>query len=341
MRISRPSSTVAKQPQVEMHRGQYAGMRWAESLRRGILEHLYDLVTMDITPEPEGRVPVATGRERMIEVAVVQMATRPYDAAAARAASVCRLHEAFAAGADVVVLPELIVPGYGVDAALVAGVAEPLDGPTVTAWAEVAAARGGLVVGGFAERDGPRLFNAAVAVSRDGVLLHYRKLHPFAAERCCFAEGDLGLPVAMTPWGAIGVCVCYDLRFVETLRMLSLAGAELVCVPTAWVAGFDAPHDAGPPPQAAAAILQANLDQVYVACSSQTGTPGNTRLLGGSLVASPRGEVLAGPMVEGQMGASHVRIDLDDVMRSRTRGKGISPRKDRRPDVYGLGRAGL
>ena len=54
-----------------------------------------------------------------------------------------------------------------------------------------------------------------------------------------FLPGDLGFPVAETPVGTLGICVCYDLRFVEVVRLMALRDAELICVPTAWVAGYD------------------------------------------------------------------------------------------------------
>jgi hypothetical protein len=54
-----------------------------------------------------------------------------------------------------------------------------------------------------------------------------------------FTPGNLGFPVAETQLGVLGVCVCYDLRFVEVARLLALQGAELICVPAAWTGGYD------------------------------------------------------------------------------------------------------
>lgn len=274
---------------------------------------------------------------RVLSVAVAQLGTVPYDADRARATTVRWLNDGFGQGADVIVLPELVVPGYGLDPAAVSAAAEPLDGPIVEAWTAAARHAGGLVVGGFAERDGEALYNSAVAVSGDGVLLHYRKLHCFAREREVFAPGDLGLPVVDTEWGRIGVCVCYDLRFVETLRILSLAGAELVCVPTAWVGGFDPSADPDAvPPQATGAMVQANLDQVFVACASQTGRPGEIDLLGGSLVVDPWGKPRVEPLPRREERLAFADIDLADVRTAHARGAGINPREDRRSDVYSL-----
>jgi predicted amidohydrolase len=270
-------------------------------------------------------------------VAVVQL-TRPHGGDDNRAASVDAARDAFGSGAEIVVLPELIVPGYGWDPGTVERLAEPLDGPTVTAWTAVARDAGGLVAGGFAERDGDRLFNTAVVVDGGGVVLHYRKLHPFSGEKDVYTPGDLGLPVADTRFGAIGLCVCYDLRFVETLRVLALRGAALVCVPTAWVPGFDSERwdENGFCPQARSAVVQANLDQVFVACASQAGRQAEFEFLGSSLVVDPRGRVLAGPLPGDRDETAIVELDMNGAGASFDRGGGVRPRDDRRTDVYAL-----
>ncbi|MGH2948626.1 MAG: nitrilase-related carbon-nitrogen hydrolase, partial [Solirubrobacteraceae bacterium] len=250
--------------------------------------------------------------------------------------------EAFERGADVAVLPELLVPGYVADRERLLPLAEPIDGPTVTAWRAVAAAAGGHVAGGFCERAGDDLFNTAVLVGPDGIALHYRKLHLFAGEKHAFRPGDRGLPVVVTPFGTVGVCVCYDLRFVETVRILALRGAELVLVPTAWVPGFDRIRfdEDGMPPQVRGALLQANLNQVFIACASQAGAHGDLEFLGSSMVADPRGRCLLGPLSADEDAVAVVKVDLDEVGAAQTRIPLVEPRADRRTDVYGIAVAG-
>jgi len=176
---------------------------------------------------------------RPLAIGLAQITGEPYAGEDNRRLSVRAATELFAGGAQLVVLPELIVPGYGTDPSRLEALAETLDGPTVTAWAQAAADAGGYLAGGICERDGDRLYDSAVLVGPEGVVLHYRKLHLFGEEKSVFAVGDVGLPVARTPFGVVGLCICYDLRFVETIRALSLMGAELVCVPTAWLSGFN------------------------------------------------------------------------------------------------------
>ena len=218
----------------------------------------------------------------------------------------------------------------------------PPKGPTFEAWRELASQAGGVIVGGFCESGPGGIYNSAIAVGPDALLLHYRKVHPFAAEKLTFLPGDLGFPVAETPVGTLGICVCYDLRFVEVVRLMALRDAELICVPTAWVAGYDQQRwdDRGLCPQAHAAILQANLSQVFIACASQAGSNGETEFLGSSILVDPWGQLVAGPLSGTEDETAIVEIDVEDAGRARVRGPLITPREDRRTDVYGIWAAG-
>jgi N-carbamoylputrescine amidase len=273
---------------------------------------------------------------RPLTLALAQITSRPYDAEWNRQLSVAKAREAFAQGAQLAILPELFVSSYGADRERLLDVAEPLDGPTVRAWTELAAEAGGWIAGGFCEREGDLLFNTAVIVGPEGVALHYRKLHLFREEKHAFAPGDVGLPVATLPFGRVGLCVCYDLRFVETVRLLALAGAELICVPTAWVTGFDQERwdEKGLAPQAHGALLQANLSQVFIACASQVGVSGELEFLGSSLVADPFGKLVAGPLSGTEPGLEVATIDLAAAAEAQVRDPLIRPRDDRRTDVY-------
>jgi predicted amidohydrolase len=247
--------------------------------------------------------------------------------------------QSFAGGADIVVFPELAVSGYTTDRATLQSVAEPIDGPAVTVLSSVANRHGGLVVFGFAERSHDRFFNTVVVVDGSGPILHYRKLHLFDREGEVYAEGDLGMPVVDTAYGRLGVCVCYDLRFVEVLRILSLQGADLVLAPAAWVAGFDPVVSAeGLTRQAEGVVTQANLNQVAVVAVSQVGPLGDTgtRLLGGSLAVDAYGDVIGAPLSRTEEDSTLVDIDLRAGREAQVRSALIRPREQRRRDVYSL-----
>lgn len=237
-------------------------------------------------------------------------------------------------GADVVVFPELADSGYTTDADMIATVARPVDDRLVEDLRALTARHGGIVVGGLCERDGDRFYNSVVAIGAAGLLLHYRKLHLFDAEKEVFTAGAT-LPVVETEFGVLGVCVCYDLRFVEVLRGLSLRGADLVLAPAAWVEGYDQAPAVGLVQQAEAVVVQANLDQVAVVAVSQAPHPGS-RILGGSVAVDSYGRLLAGPLSRVEPDRATVDLDIDRIRAAQIRGPRIRPREDRRTDVYGV-----
>jgi N-carbamoylputrescine amidase len=279
---------------------------------------------------------------RDVTIGLAQVTGAAYAAEDNRALSVRAARDLFARGADLVVLPELIVSGYALDPERLAAIAEPLDGPTIAAWTALAAETGGWLAGGFCERAGDAIHNSAVLVGPDGVALHYSKLQLFREEKHAFAPGDLGLPVVQTPLGSIGMCLCYDLRFPEIARILALKGAEIICVPTAWVAGFDtARWDAeGYATQARNALLQANLNQAFIACASQAGERHGFVFLGSSLLCDPYGKPLLGPLPGDVDALDCTTVDVDAAQRALHREPLLDPRADRRTDVYGLAIAG-
>ena len=274
----------------------------------------------------------------MTRIGLAQILSRPDAAEANRRASVDAVASLFEQGADIVVVPEMAVPWYTTDRGALEPRAETLDGPTVVAWQEQAGRHGGLVVGGLCERSGDSIYNSAVAVDASGVIAHYRKLHLFDVEKHCFTPGDAGLTVVETAYGTIGLCICYDLRFVEVVRVLALRGADLICVPTAWVRGFDRREyrEGELIAHAEGALVQANLSQVFIACTSQVGAGDGVELLGSSVVADPYGRIAGGPLSTVREQLEVVEVDLAEARRAQDRSELIRPRADRRTDVYGI-----
>jgi predicted amidohydrolase len=272
----------------------------------------------------------------VVSVGLVQISGQPFEVDLNRELADRSASSAFEQGADIVVLPEMIIPGYVADRERLMAIAEPIDGPTVGAWTKLAARVDGYVVGGFCEADGDAIFNTAVAVGPEGLILHYRKVHLFDDEKLAFQPGDLGFPVVETRFGRIGVCVCYDLRFVEVVRIMALNGADMICVPTAWLSGFDEERwdDKGMPPQARGAVLQANLSQVFIACASQAGEHGGRFFLGGSCLVDPYGALAAGPLPGSEFATQVTEIEISAAKRAQVRSPLIAPRADRRTDVY-------
>ena len=179
---------------------------------------------------------------RSFTVAAVQCASAYLDPVANASLTEGHIRAAAAQGAQLVVLPELVASSYAPGAENFTDLAESASDPghCLSTWIRLAAELNVGVIAGFLERSGDQIFNSAVVVDPKGQILDvYRKLHLFGAEQNVFIPGDRGLPIVEIHGARVGVQVCYDLRFPETLRILALRGAEVVAVPTAWTGGFD------------------------------------------------------------------------------------------------------
>jgi N-carbamoylputrescine amidase len=274
-------------------------------------------------------------------IGLAQLECVPLDAAENTARTTAALRTAAAGGADLVVLPELVATGYVLDRTALWDLAESTadPGPVLSAWSEEARALGVTVVGGFAERDGDRLYNSVAVVRPDGTVAGtYRKLHLFGREREVFAPGDLGLPVFEVGGIRLGVVVCYDLRFPEAVRIHALRDVDVVAVPTCWVSGFDVSVPVSPTAsigQVDGALVQGNLNSVFIACADQVGAAEPFTFLGRSVLVDPYGRPALGPLDAVTPDVRVVVVDTDTVRAARHRGPGISPLEDRRTDVYG------
>jgi deaminated glutathione amidase len=176
-----------------------------------------------------------------MRIGVIQMAATTDKAV--NIATIERLVGTVGEDCDLVVLPEGAMHDFGKPEDDLAAAAEPLDGPFVGSLQRLAARLGTVLVAGMFERtdEAERVFNTLVAVSPDGLLTHYRKLHLYdsfgyrESERLVPGDGSLAvLPVADL---TLGLMTCYDLRFPEMARALVDSGADTLVVPAAWVAG--------------------------------------------------------------------------------------------------------
>jgi predicted amidohydrolase len=241
------------------------------------------------------------------------------------------------AGAELVVLPELFSL-YGDAPTLRAG-AEPLDGITATWAAEVASRhRIWLVAGSFIEGVGrSRNYNTSLLIGPDGaVVARYRKLHLFdvdvpgavTRESDAVSPGDAVVGAALTLDDGLslplGLSICYDLRFPELYRSLTLAGALVIVVPSAFAAATGQAHWE--------VLLRARAieNQVFVIAADQVGTlsPSFTAH-GHSMVVGPWGTVLA----ERPEGQGYVVADLDFAAQQEIRSL-LPSLAHRRPEAY-------
>jgi 5-aminopentanamidase len=277
---------------------------------------------------------IAAERGGIVRVAVHQLAPVIGDLAGNRARALAALDAAADEGARIVVLPELAASGYVFrDAAEARALAEPRDGPTLSGWADRAAAHELVVVGGFAEDGGDgRLYNSAALIDASGVRAVYRKAHLWDRESLVFTPGDDPPAVVDTPHGRIGVMVCYDLEFPEWVRVAAVRGAELLCVPTNW------PREARPdgerPMEVLRAMVAASTNRMAVAVCDRCGAERGIDWVGGTAIAGADGWLLAGPPAEAEPALLLADVDL-----AASRDKSIGPRNDaladRRPALYG------
>jgi 5-aminopentanamidase len=264
-------------------------------------------------------------------VACCQLAPRIGELAANRAHALAAIEAAAEAGAHVVVLPELCVSGYVfADAEEARSLAEPLDGPTVGAWARLARERELVIVGGLCELAG-ELHNSAVILDPGGMRAVYRKAHLWDRERLIFAPGADPPPVVDTAAGRIGVVICYDLEFPEWIRVAALRGAELLCSPVNWP---DGPRPASERPAEVVRVqAAASTNRIFVAACDRAGHERGIDWIGGSVIVGPDGYPLAGPVCADEVVTLTARCPLIDA-----HDKWVSERNDvladRRPELY-------
>jgi predicted amidohydrolase len=189
-------------------------------------------------------------------------------------------------GAQLVVLPELFLCGYFIGAQIVDR-AEPSDGPYATEISALARRYGMAIHYGYSERSGDRFYNAAQCFGPDGQRLggHRKLIFPPGFEADHFTPGA-GCEVFDYCGLKVGMLICYDTEFPETMRHVTLLGAELVLVPTAlaakwrWVADMMIP-------------TRAFENAVFLAYANHSGHENGMDYLGGSFFAAPDGEVIA------------------------------------------------
>jgi len=228
------------------------------------------------------------------------------------------------AGAELLLLPELWLHGYDLERA-----GEWAASPGEGGFAEMSAiARqfGLYLAGSLLERHEKGISNTAVLYAPDGALLgSYRKVHLFRLmnEPRYLCPGDRAV-LCPTPWGPVGLAICYDLRFPELFRAMALGGAVLFLLPAQWpVRRIEA--------WTLLARARAVENELFVATCNRVGTDGQVDFPGRSAVIDPWGRAL----VEGgeEEGLLIARIDWKEM---RTARRYLTVYEDRRPDAYHL-----
>jgi len=135
--------------------------------------------------------------------------------------------------ADLLVLPELFATGYTFTSKEEAlELAETNDGSTSAFLIEMSKQTGAIIVGGFVEQEGDKIYNSLLIVNGDKVIDTYRKIHLFNKEKLWFSEGNKPLKAYNINGVKVGVIICFDWIFPETCRTLALHGAQVIAHPS-------------------------------------------------------------------------------------------------------------
>ncbi|MBT3190740.1 MAG: carbon-nitrogen hydrolase family protein [Anaerolineae bacterium] len=239
---------------------------------------------------------------------------------------------------DLLVMPEALLGGYpkGSDFGTRVGYrsdegreeflqywqqAVDLDGPEVLALGKLAKESNTSIVIGVIERSNTTLYCTALFISESGELIaKHRKLMPTASERLIWGQGDGStIPVVETPAGRVGAAICWE-NYIPLLRTAMYAkGLEIWCAPTVddrdiWQASMK--H-----------IAYEGRNFLVSACQYQAPPSGETLkdeawpkdkplIRGGSVIISPMGEVIAGPLYN-EEGLISAAIDLNEIVKAR------------------------
>lgn len=258
------------------------------------------------------------------------------------------IEEAKASGASLVVFPETSLQGYPPNSTLmgteqtlrmVQDTAEPVpDGPNVAKLIAKAVEQDMYVIFGLTEAVAQPgvLYNTLVLAGPDGYIGKYRKVHVGITEQVFWRRGD-EWPVFDTAIGKIGMLICYDKMWPEATRELTLAGAEILVMGTAWsnMSGHGEGDDN-------LWVRQYKLyDQVravenarWFVSSNLIGELGGLDFFGLSQVVDPFGDVVASSGTD-KIGLVYADVDIRDGLADASAvNQGAFLIRDRRPETY-------
>ncbi len=186
---------------------------------------------------------------------------------------------------DLIVFPETTLSGFPTRHN-VAEMAEPIDGPSLSAVRDAAREARVAVAVGLAERDGSRFFNTTVLIDERGeIALRYRKTHLWASDVGVFEPGDR-FEVCSFKGMTVGLLICYDIEFPETARAVASLGADLLVVTNGNMDPFGPVHRR-------AIVARAMENQMFAALVNRIGSgDDNLTFPGESALIDPFGDVV-------------------------------------------------
>lgn len=260
---------------------------------------------------------------QQIKIALLQMDIALGEPEVNRAKARQWVRQAAESGADVIVLPEMWNTAYSLEN--IRDLADRDGAETIAMMSELAREYNvNIHAGSVADLRGEQVYNTTYLFNREGeVVGDYSKIHLFRLmDEEKYLEGGDKVGRFQLDGVEIGTMICYDLRFPELTRTLSLDGAQVVFLPAEW------PH-----PRLNhwrhLQIARAIENQMFVVSCNRVGRAGETEFFGHSMVIDPWGEIVF--EADDKEGIHLVEIDLGIVPEIRSR---IPIFEDRRPDLY-------
>ena len=280
---------------------------------------------------------------KKLKVGVVQLEPALFDAAGSLERLLRFADEAALGGAELVVFPELAIPGYPYglsfgftvgrrdesrrpDWARYAASSITVPGPETEALCKKAAERHIWLSAGISERDAVTgtLYNSNLIITPEGRLHScHRKLKPTGAERVVWGDADRAyFPVAETPWGNMGALICWESYMPLARAALYQKGVTLYISPNT---------NDNPEWQDTARHIALEGSCYFINCDmiiTRAGYPADLRsrdeverlpelvCRGGSCVIGPDGHYVAGPLWDRE-GIVYAELDMDAVAASR------------------------
>ena len=236
--------------------------------------------------------------------------------------------------ADIIILPEVWNSPY--DSTQFPQHAETAGGQSCTMLSALAKETGRYIVGGsIPEQDGDKVYNTSFVFDPKGAIIaRHRKMHLFDISvegGQHFQESDTltageEVTVFDTPWGKVGLCICYDYRFPELARLMTLKGAQLIIVPAAF-------NMTTGPAHWELMFRSRSLDnQLYsVGVAPARDESGGYVSYANSIVTSPWGEVLHRLGTEQEVALMEIDLSRNETVRQQ-----LPLLKHRRIDLYTL-----
>tara|TARA_B100001123_G_scaffold446622_1_gene601618 strand:+ start:1756 stop:2592 length:837 start_codon:yes stop_codon:yes gene_type:complete len=236
-------------------------------------------------------------------------------------------------GATLTVFPECALSGYCFDSLQEASpYGESIPGPSTQRLAETCRRLGIFTVYGLLESHDTGLFNACALIGPEGLVASYRKIHlPYLGIDRFTTPGDRPFSVHAAGDLRIGMNICYDSAFPESARVMALAGADVIVLPTNFPPGSECMIQH-------VVHARAMENGVYYIAVNRVGQERSFPFIGQSKICDPDGKLLA------EAPASEEAILYADIDLARARNKHrvrvpkqheINRFADRRPSMYG------